>query len=299
MKRMIAAFIATLMLAVSLVGEASAQPATPPAIRIAQPAQGQVMSNRVFPLLYVLEGDVLGAGLDHVHWQINDGPKPTAPDLSGVDDITVESDGVFHLSVWMADKDHNVVGEKASVDFRVVTFGAVTLAPLEGEKVASSSLSVYYGTFGSSPASAVMTLQLDEQAPIADPDGDGYVLYHGVGNGAHKLKLWLADAAGTRVSEISERLFSVESALSAENIGELKRLIVGASRSGTPGGRKRGLAQARRLLIEMRDGGKFAADQPSFTHAAVTRLTRLLAAASKGGKEELAALVRRVSRMGR
>lgn len=286
------ALVRTVLASFAIVCPLGAQAQEPLSIRVSHPSAGQMLSTRTFPLLYVLEGDIDSSNLDHVHWQLNDGDKPTAPDLSGVDEITVEADGEYRLTVWMADKDHGVIGEKAILTFEVVTFGAQVLSPTAGGRVESSNVEIYYTLFGTQPAGASgVAVRIDDGAPELDTDGDGAVHFSGIANGPHTVRIYIADSGGSPLSKTFESQLSVESDLTIGNLAEAKRLARAATSSRSYRTKRKALSKLRQLLSRMERGGDYAAGAPALDNRSVAR-ARLMTGGVLAGRSSVGPLMR-------
>ncbi len=264
------------------------QPVGEPAtMTIVSPQPGETLSNRSFKILYTLQGDLQAARLDHIHWKLSEGDNITAPDLSGVIDVTALREGDHTLVVYMATPEHVVITQKYTINFRVVTMGAVVLSPANNDILPSTNVPIYYNSFGTLPEEALFRLQLDGEEAVIDPDTDGVYTFIGVSNGGHQVSVTAVDTAGNPLGDGAVSTFSVLSALSGANANKAYNLSKKALKRTKMTQRKQALNQLRNLLQEMSAGGDSNPDSIGLTHQNIAQALKLLSRAEKKPKDDV------------
>lgn len=250
-------------------------------IQVVQPAEGEIIRSHSFPVLYTMSGDLVTPRLDHVHWQLSDGFNNTSPDLSGVIDVEAEHDGDHTMTVYMATPEHVPIGVKRIVHFKIITMGAVLLAPSREQTVTSNDVPVSYSMYGEPPADANVQILLDSQPVVLDSDRDGSVVLRGLTDGAHTVTVKLVDAANNQVGESGTVSFSVKSTLNVSNAKKGYSIADKFLRAKSDRDKKKLLGQLKPLLALMQTGGTTNAADPQLTAANVKKATALLAKITK------------------
>jgi len=230
------------------------------------PAEGEVIRSKDFTLQLSPQGDVEAAGLDHLHWQIDQGFNHTAADLSGVIDVTGIEDGEHTLTTYMATVDHVPINGKKIINFTVYSSGTSMIAPSNGETLQSNDVTVSYQLWGEPAVATFVKVQLDDSAPVADWQGDGQLEFTGLKDGAHRVRVWRSDYGDEEVGQVAEVEFVVTSSLSPQNATLAKGNFSKAQKSDTKAKRKKQWKNLREVLEEMAAGGTQHPDIPALNN---------------------------------
>ncbi|MCC6954376.1 MAG: hypothetical protein IT290_09680, partial [Deltaproteobacteria bacterium] len=223
---------------------------------IVYPAEGSVLRSSEFTALFSMTGDGAAARLDHVHWILSEFDNITAPDLSGVVDISAPREGDHTLVVYMATPEHVPINGKKEVNFKIVTKGTVMLAPSSGALLNTSSVRVNYTAFGDLPDGALLKVQLDGGPEIEDLEADGDVVLDGVSDGSHVVTARITDPVGFQLGEHSSSNFVVQSALSRANAKRALSNVARALKQSDASKRKSSIKKLRPILQLMAAGGR-------------------------------------------
>lgn len=247
----------------------------PANIKIDGPKEGEVIRSRTFNLLYTLAGDLNGDNVDHIHWQINSGPAPTAPDLSGVDVVTVENDGHYTLTVWLADAQHFVINGKKTVSFIVETNGIVLIAPSNSEQLHTCDVIAQYSLYGDLPeAFNHVSYRVDGGDVQNENDADGKIPLV-LGIGAHNIQIWMSDSSGNQLGDASLRSFIISTDLTPGNASEALKAINKAAKAKNLASWRKSFQSVKSILTKMKSGGSRNPDHGALTSSNVIKALSL------------------------
>ena len=146
--------------------------------------------------------------------------------------------------------------------------GLEVLSPIDGSLLESFDLSVAISLLAAGSAQAEISLNGESTKGIPPFS----LLAH---QGLNSLSVWALDFSGNRLCPVSEKLFTVNSALTNENIDAASKVVLKAVNAKSIRGRRRALRDVLAILEQMKLGGARNPDAPALTHRAISRAQAL------------------------
>jgi hypothetical protein len=232
-------------------------PAASTDIIFLSPTEGTELNQRQFTLIAQF-ADV--PGLDHAHYGIGSSIELaskggfTFPDLTGAANVQLDpnlEDGTYYICSYLADVNHVHLSETICTNFTLATSGIVALSPQPESTISSYEVEIDAATFGyTSEQLAGLSTQivLDGATPFVPQSLPLTLLLE---NGRHSLDFAMIKDNGSALGSKATVQFEVASALTAENLSKLARLLRRLKKANQLTKRKMILKRSRVLIEEM------------------------------------------------